>query len=86
MANKIARKFPKETGGVYVIDTEAKRLKALKWTPIEKVWGIGYALHKRLAQKQCKTAFDFVQLPDLWVRQSFSITEWKLKKDWLNIM
>ena len=81
VANKIARKFPKETGGVYVIDTEAKRLKALKWTPIEKVWGIGYALHKRLAQKQCKTAFDFVQLPDLWVRQSFSITEWKLKKD-----
>ena len=81
VANKIARKFPKETGGVYVIDTEAKRLKALKWTPIEKVWGIGYALHKRLAQKQCRTAFDFVQLPDLWVRQSFSITEWKLKKD-----
>ena len=78
VANKIARKFPKETGGVYVIDTEAKRLKALKWTPIEKVWGIGHALHKHLAQKQCKTAFDFVQLPDLWVRQSFSITEWKL--------
>ena len=81
VANKIARKFPKETGGVYVIDNEAKRLKALKWTPIEKVWGIGYALHKRLVEKQCKTAFDFIQLPDLWVRQSFSITEWKLKKD-----
>ena len=81
MANKIARKFPKETAGVYVIDTEQKRLKALKWTPIEKVWGIGYALHKYLAEKQCKTAYDFTQLPDLWVRKSFSITQWKLKKD-----
>ena len=81
VANKIARKFPKETAGVYVIDTEQKRLKALKWTPIEKVWGIGYALSKRLAEKKCKTAYDFIQLPDLWVRKSFSITQWKLKKD-----
>ena len=81
VANKIARKFPKETAGVYVIDTEQKRLKALKWTPIEKVWGIGYALRKRLVEKQCKTAYDFIQLPDLWVRKSFSITQWKLKKD-----
>ena len=81
VANKIARKFPKETGGVYVIDTEEKRIKALKWTSIDNVWGIGHALHKRLAQKQIKTAYDFVQLPDLWVRKTFSITEWKLKKD-----
>ena len=30
VANKIARKFPKQTGGVYVIDSEEKRIKALK--------------------------------------------------------
>ena len=81
VANKIARKFPKETGGVYVIDSEEKRIKALKWTQLKDVWGIGPALHKRLAAKQCKTAYDFVQLPDMWVRKTFSITEWKLKKD-----
>ena len=81
IANKIARKFPKETGGVYIIDTDLKRLKALKWTPIEKVWGIGHSLHKHLIKNQCNTAYDFVQLSDLWVRQSFSITQWKLKKD-----
>ena len=81
VANKIARKFPKETGGVYVIDSEEKRIKALKWTKLKDVWGIGPALHKRLSQKQCKTAYDFVQLPDMWVRKTFSITEWKLKKD-----
>ena len=81
VANKIARKFPKETGGVYVIDSEEKRIKALKWTQLKDVWGIGPALHKRLFAKQCKTAYDFVQLPDMWVRKTFSITEWKLKKD-----
>ena len=70
VANKIARKFPKETGGVYIIDTEEKRIKALKWTSIDKVWGIGRALEKRLIQNQCKTAYDFVQLPDLGYKAS----------------
>ncbi|MCB0446102.1 MAG: Y-family DNA polymerase [Gelidibacter sp.] len=81
VANKIARKFPKQTNGVYVIDSEEKRIKALKWLKIEGVWGIGYALQKRLKAKNCKTAFDFIQLSDDWVRKNFSITEWKLKKD-----
>ncbi|MDG2443956.1 MAG: Y-family DNA polymerase [Flavobacteriaceae bacterium] len=81
VANKIARKFPKETGGVYVIDTDEKRLKGLKWTAIKNVWGIGRRLEKRLILKGCKTAFDFTQLSDEWVRRNFSITEWRLKKD-----
>jgi len=81
VANKIARKFPKETKGVYVIDSEEKRIKALKWIKLKDVWGIGRGLQKRLKAKQCKTAFDFTQLSDDWVRKNFSITEWKLKKD-----
>jgi DNA polymerase V len=81
IANKIARKFPNETKGVYVIDSEEKRLKALKWIKTEDVWGIGRGIQKRLAIKNCKTAYDFVQLSDTWIRQNFSITQWKLKKD-----
>ncbi|WP_412987118.1 Y-family DNA polymerase [Pontimicrobium sp. IMCC45349] len=81
VANKIARKFPVDTKGVYVIDSEEKRIKALKWIKLKDVWGIGRGLQKRLAAKNCKTAYDFVQLPDDWVRKQFSITEWKLKKD-----
>ena len=81
VANKVARKFPKETKGVYVIDTGEKRIKALKWIKIEDVWGIGRGLQKRLKAKGCKTAYDFTQLSDDWVRKTFSITEWKLKKD-----
>jgi len=81
VANKIARKFPKETGGVYVIDSEEKRIKALKWIPLENVWGIGRRLNKRLLEKGCKTAFDFTQLSDAWILKNFSITEWRLKKE-----
>ena len=39
VANKIAKKFTKRTGGSYVFDTEEKRIKALKWLPVENVWG-----------------------------------------------
>ncbi|MFC0603249.1 Y-family DNA polymerase [Winogradskyella pulchriflava] len=81
VANKIARKFPNETKGVYVIDSDASRIKALKWMKLEDVWGIGRGLQKRLKAKGCKTAYDFTQLPDDWVRKTFSITAWKLKKD-----
>ncbi|MCX7551139.1 Y-family DNA polymerase [Xanthomarina sp. F2636L] len=81
VANKIARKFPDETKGVYIIDSEAKRIKALKWLKIEDVWGIGRALHKRLKEKQIHTAYQFTQLSDDWVRKNFSIVEWRLKKD-----
>lgn len=81
VANKIARKFPEQTKGVYIIDSESSRIKALKWMKLENVWGIGRGLQKRLNAKGCKTAYDFTQLDDEWVRQTFSITEWRLKKD-----
>ena len=81
VANKIARKFPERTNGVYVIDSEKKRIKALQWIKLADVWGIGRGLQRRLTAKNCKTAYDFVQLSDAWVRKEFSITEWKLKKD-----
>ncbi|WP_299366002.1 Y-family DNA polymerase [Winogradskyella sp.] len=81
VANKIARKFPDKTKSVYVIDSDESRIKALKWIGLESVWGIGHGLQKRLKAKGCKTAYDFTQLDDEWVRKTFSVTEWKLKKD-----
>ena len=59
VANKIARKFPKQTNGSYVIDTEEKRIKALKWTKIEDVWGIGFRLKNKMKAKNINTAYDF---------------------------
>lgn len=59
LANRIAKKFPERTNEVYVIDTEDKRIKALKWTKIEDVWGIGYRLTKKMQSQQILTAYDF---------------------------
>jgi DNA polymerase V len=81
VANKIARSNIQQSKGICVIDTEEKRIKALKWTKLKDVWGIGSRLKKRLAAKGCITAFDFTQLDDMFVLKNFSITELNLKKD-----
>ncbi len=43
LANRIAKKFPERTQGVYVLDTDEKRIKALKWTKIEDVGELAIA-------------------------------------------
>ena len=81
VANKIARSNLKQSKGICVIDSDEKRVKALKWTKIGNVWGIGRRLKARLQSKGCVTAYDFTQLPSDWVLKNFSIVEWRLQKD-----
>ena len=81
VANKIARSNLKQSKGICVIDSEENRIKALKWTKIGNVWGIGRRLKKRLQEKGCETAYDFTQLSSDWVLKNFSIVEWRLQKD-----
>jgi DNA polymerase V len=81
VANRIAKKFPQETKGVYVIDSETKRLKALKWLKIEDVWGIGAQHAFRLKVKGVHTAYDFTLLKDSWVRKNLAVVGLRLKKD-----
>ena len=81
IANKIAKKFTVKTAGVYCIDTEEKRIKALKWTSIGEVWGVGRQHRLRLEAIGVQTALDFTQLPDDWVRAHMSVLGLRLKKD-----
>lgn len=81
VANRIAKKFKERTKGVYLIDNETKRIKALKWLKIEDVWGIGRQHSKRLQLKQVYTAWDFTELNDAWVRKELSVVGLRLKKE-----
>ncbi len=81
VATRIAKKFPNKTKGVYIIDTEEKRIKALKWIKVGDVWGIGRRHEKRLIAKGIKTAYDFTQLSDVWVKKHMAIVGIRLKKD-----
>lgn len=81
IANRIAKKIAYKTSNVYVIDSEKKRIKALKWIKIEDVWGIGRGNMKRLKEIDVHTGYDFVQLSDQWVRNNMSVVGLRLKKD-----
>lgn len=81
VANKIAKKYPERTKSVYTIDNEEKRIKALKWTKIEDVWGIGRKHTKRLQAKNVLNAYQFTQLPDEWVRKEMAVVGLRLKHE-----
>ena len=73
---KIASHFAKKHKGykgVCLMDTDAKRLKALALTPIDDVWGVGRRLAPKMLTKGIKTASDFVQRPREWVGETFNI-------------
>ena len=72
VANKFAKKH-KGYKGVCIIDTEEKRIDALKRTEISDVWGIGHRHAKRLEQYGVYSAYDFAQMPKAWVRQQMTV-------------
>ena len=81
VANRIAKKFVETTNSSYVIDTEDKRIKALKWLPIEDVWGIGRQNAKKLYAKGVKRAIQFTELPESWVLKNMTVVGLRLQKD-----
>ena len=72
IASHFAKKY-KGYKGVCMIDTEAKRLKALELTPIGDVWGVGRRLAPKMQQMAVMTALDFVNRPKDWVERTFSL-------------
>ncbi len=81
VANRIAKKYPLQTKSTYIIDSEEKRIKALKWLKIEDIWGIGRQHAKRLKALNINTAYDFTQMTDSWVQKHLSIVGLRLKHD-----
>lgn len=84
-ATRVAKKFPSQTGGVHYIDTEEKRIKALNWLKVEDVWGIGRRHSKRLQARNIRTALQFTQLNDEWIKTHMTVVGLRLKQDLLGI-
>lgn len=83
VANKIAKKFPEDLGSVYCIDTKSKTEKALRWFPVEDIWGIGRKYEHKLKSIGIKKAWDFIQLPDSYLQQEMGILGVRMKKELL---
>ena len=72
---KMASHFAKKYQGYHhccMIDTDEKRVKALKLYPIDEVWGIGRRYAAKLEVLGVKTAYDFAEHNQIWVKATFN--------------
>ena len=81
VANKIAKKFKDRTNGTYVINTPEKIEKALRWTEIGDVWGIGRRYATKLKNIKVNNAWQFTQLPAQYVLKEMTIVGHRLQRD-----
>ncbi len=72
VANHIAKKYP-GLKRVCVIDNDDKRVRALKLTPIDDVWGIGRRYTAQLRSMGVDGAWAFSQLPRTVVRRRMTV-------------
>lgn len=72
VANRIAKKQYRSIG-VYVIDTEEKRIVALKNTDVNDVWGVGSRITAKLKAKGICNAYDLSVVDTNWAKANFSV-------------
>lgn len=73
IGSKFAKKY-KGYQGCCLIDTDERRYKALSLFPIEDVWGIGRQISRKLDYMGIRTAAQFADKKESWVRSHFNIT------------
>lgn len=81
LANRISKKFPDQTESVFIMATDEQRIKALRWLKVEDIWGVGRKHAIRLNSFGIKTAYQFTQLDDSWIKKHMAIVGIRLKRD-----
>jgi len=79
IANHIAKKYKKN--GVFVLEGDELIERALKFFPIDDIWGIGKQSAKLLHKNNIKTAWQLSQCDDRWIKRNLNITGLKLVKE-----
>lgn len=72
LANRIAKKKYRDSG-VYIIDSEEKRLEALHSTSITDIWGIANGIGNKLKSMGVFNAYDLSMLDEDWAKRQFSV-------------
>lgn len=80
IGSKFAKKY-KGFQGCCLIDTDERRHKALSLFPIEDVWGIGRQIARKLDYMGIRTAAQFADKKESWVRSHFNITTLRTWKE-----
>jgi DNA polymerase V len=77
MANRHAKKHCKEASVFWAANPALLR-DMLSATPVEEIWGIGHQYALFLSRSGFKTAADFLQAPEDWVRRNLSVVGHRL--------
>ncbi|MDQ1266391.1 MAG: Y-family polymerase, partial [Bacteroidota bacterium] len=72
LANRIAKKNPK-FGGVLNLIGDPNIEEYLKITLVEDIWGVGRQYTKFLNNHGIKTAYDFVNSNDKWIKKNMTV-------------
>ena len=80
IGSKFAKKY-KGYQGCCLIDTDERRHKALSLFPIEDVWGIGRQIARKLDYMGIRTAAQFADKKESWVRSHFNIPTMRTWKE-----
>jgi DNA polymerase V len=80
IANKVAKKKWYSEDGVFLI-TEKNCKEVLKQIEIKDVWGIGRKHTLRLVEQRILTAYDFINLPEHWVKQHMAVVGQRLHRE-----
>lgn len=81
IGSKFAKKY-KGFQGCCLIDTDERRHKALSLFPVEDVWGIGRQIARKLDYNMgIRTAAQFADKKESWVRSHFNITTLRTWKE-----
>lgn len=81
LANRAAKQWQRQTGGVVDIRQPAKRDKLLKVMEVSEVWGIGRQLTAHLAEMNIRTAWDLAQADAWTLRSKFSVVVEKTARE-----
>lgn len=79
IANHIAKKHRKS--GVFILDSKEIIEKALKFTAIEEIWGIGRNHARRFKEYGISTAYDLICIEESWIKKKFSIVVLRIAKE-----
>ena len=69
LANRLAKKDKIKSGCVMLLQSDEERIRALKQTRLEDVWGVGRAYARKLNARGYTSAWDLANLPDTWVHR-----------------
>ncbi|MBQ0024716.1 MAG: Y-family DNA polymerase [Bacteroidales bacterium] len=79
MGSKFAKNFPGYRS-VCMIDSDAKRRKALELFELDDVWGVGRRTYEKLLSLGVRTPLEFADKPGEWVHRHFTkpgVQTWK---------